>query len=136
VLLHGIRPHMHSRGKSFRVELVDPRTISRDDLADFSQHDKHRGETILSIPVWDFSWQRFYQFQEPILIRPDQALLATAYWDNTEYNPRNPDPNVDVPWGQQTIHEMFNTLMLYEPLEHDDPRLRSTEPAALAEASR
>ena len=24
VLLHGIRPHMHSRGKSFRVELVEP----------------------------------------------------------------------------------------------------------------
>ena len=122
VLLHGIRPHMHSRGKSFRVELVNPRGLSREVLADYSQHDTIRGETILSVPVWDFNWQRFYQFKEPILITPDQALLATAYWDNTEFNPRNPDANVDAPWGQQTVQEMFNTLMLFEVLEPGDPR--------------
>lgn len=136
VLLHGIRPHMHSRGKSFRVELVDPRTISRDDLTDFAQHDRQRGETVLSIPVWDFSWQRFYQFKEPILITPQQALLATAYWDNTAHNPRNPDATVDVPWGQQTIHEMFNTLLLYEVLEPDDPRINAAQSPTLAEAQR
>lgn len=134
VLLHGIRPHMHSRGKSFRVEIVDPRSISRDDLADFAQHDAFRGEPVLSIPVWDFNWQRFYQFKEPILIRPDQALLATAHWDNTKFNPRNPDPQADVPWGQQTIHEMFNTLMLYEALEPDDPRAQPTHQPTLAES--
>lgn len=134
ILLHGIRPHLHSRGKSFRVELVDPRTFSRDDMADFSQHDAVRGEPILTIPVWDFNWQRFYQFKEPILIRPDQALLATAYWDNTKFNPRNPDPYADVPWGQQTIHEMFNTLMLYEVLEPDDPRAQPTHNPTLAES--
>lgn len=133
VLLHGVRPHMHSRGKSFRIDLVDARNVSRDDLADFSQHDRVRGETILSIPVWDFSWQRFYQFKEPILITPQQALLATAYWDNTAQNPRNPDAAVDVPWGQQTIHEMFNTLLLYEIVEPDDPRLSGVAGAVVAE---
>ena len=132
VLLHGIRPHMHSRGKSFRVELVSPKGLSPAAVRDFSQHDKFRGETILSVPVWDFGWQRFYQFKEPILITPQQALLATAYWDNTEHNPRNPDPQVNVPWGQQTIHEMFNTLMLYEILEPDDPRGQPAAEAALA----
>jgi hypothetical protein len=91
-------------------------------LTDFAQHDTPRGEPILTVPVWDFNWQRFYQFKEPILIRPDQALLATAYWDNSKYNPRNPDPNADTPWGQQTIHEMFNTLLLYEMLEPGDAR--------------
>lgn len=126
ILLHAIRPHMHSRGKSFRVELVSPRGLTPSTLRDFSQHEEHRGETILSIPVWDFDWQRFYQFKEPILIRPDQALLATGYWDNTRHNPRNPNPQADVPWGQQTIHEMFNTLMLYEVLEPDDPRLQES----------
>jgi hypothetical protein len=128
VLLHGIRPHMHSRGKSFRVELVNPRGLSPAVLEDFSQHDAFRGETILSVPAWDFNWQRFYQFKEPILITPQQALLATAYWDNTKFNPRNPDPNVDAPWGQQTIQEMFNTLLLYEVLEPDDPRAREAQP--------
>jgi hypothetical protein len=135
VLLHGVRPHMHSRGKSFRIDLIDARSVSRDDLADFSQHDGVRGETILSIPVWDFSWQRFYQFKKPILITPQQALLATAYWDNTAQNPRNPDAAVDVPWGQQTIHEMFNSLLLYEVLEPDDPRLHGVADAVIAEAA-
>lgn len=133
VLLHGIRPHMHSRGKSFRVELVSPQGLSPAVVRDFAQHDKVRGETILSIPVWDFSWQRFYQFKEPILITPQQALLATAYWDNTEFNPRNPDPQADVPWGQQTIQEMFNTLLLYEVLDPNDPRGRPAEQRAVAE---
>jgi hypothetical protein len=128
VLLYGIRPHMHIRGKNFRVELVDPRGLSRSTLQDYSQHDAIRGETILSVPTWDFNWQRFYQFKEPILIMPDQALLATGYWDNTQYNPRNPDPKMDAPWGQQTIQEMFNTLLLYEVLEPDDPRvLKATQ---------
>jgi hypothetical protein len=133
VLLHGIRPHMHSRGKSFRVELVDPRGLSPAVIRDFSQHDKVRGETILSVPVWDFGWQRFYQFKEPILIRSQQALLATAYWDNSEFNPRNPDPQADVPWGPQTIQEMFNTLLLFEVLEPGDPRGRPAAELAVAE---
>ncbi|MBX3424061.1 MAG: hypothetical protein KF688_00150 [Pirellulales bacterium] len=136
VLVHAIRPHMHSRGKSFRVELVDPRGLTQQVLHDFSQHGLVRGETVLSVPVWDFNWQRFYQFEEPILVRPDQALLATAYWDNTRHNPRNPDPNVDAPWGQQTIQEMFNTLLLYEPLDPDDPRAQGAVGQAVAEARR
>jgi hypothetical protein len=135
VLLYGIRPHLHARGKSFRVELVDPRTISRTDMGDYAQHERRRGEEILTIPVWDFSWQRFYQFKEPILITPQQALLATAYWDNTKFNPRNPDATADAPWGQQTIQEMFNTLLLYEVLEPDDPRAQAKEARALAEAA-
>lgn len=132
VLLHAIRPHLHSRGKSFRVELVSPRGLTPTTLRDFSQHDEFRGETILSIPVWDFDWQRFYQFERPILITPDQALLATAYWDNTRHNPRNPNPYENVPWGQQTKHEMFNTLMLYEVLEPDDPRANPANADAVA----
>jgi hypothetical protein len=134
VLLHGIRPHLHSRGKSFRVELVSPKGLSRDVLTDFAQHDMPRGEAILTVPVWDFNWQRFYQFKEPILVRPDQALLATAYWDNTKFNPRNPDPNADTPWGQQTIHEMFNTLLLYEMLEPGDTRGEPTNDSLMIES--
>ncbi|HYO23467.1 MAG TPA: hypothetical protein VEQ85_00800, partial [Lacipirellulaceae bacterium] len=136
ILLHGVRPHLHSRGKSFRVELVDPRGLDPAVIRDFSQHDAVRGETILSVPVWDFAWQRFYQFKEPILVTPDQALLSTAYWDNTKHNPRNPDPQADVPWGQQTIHEMFNTLLLYEVLEPDDPRAQRSTPAAVVTRDR
>jgi hypothetical protein len=123
ILLYGMRPHLHSRGKSFRVELIDATSVTERDIHDFNQHDRVRGEILLKLPSWDFNWQHFYWFEEPVVVRPDQALLATAYWDNTKHNPRNPDSTVDVSWGQQTEQEMFNTLFNYEILEPNDPRL-------------
>lgn len=131
ILLHGVRPHLHSRGKSYRLELIQANCMTDKDLYNFSEHDKVRGEVILSMPVWDFNWQHFYRFEKPLVIRPDQALLATATWDNSKFNPRNPDANSNVPWGQQTNQEMFNTLFNYEILEPGDPRL-----AAAAEEKR
>ncbi len=127
VLLHGARPHLHSRGKSYRLEIVDPRGLSNKVLTDFSKHDEFRGELLLGLPAWDFSWQHLYRFKEPVLITPQQALLATAYWDNTEHNPRNPDFREDVKWGQQTEQEMFNTLFIYEILKESDPRANVTD---------
>jgi hypothetical protein len=123
VLLHGLRPHLHTRGKSYRIELIDANSITEHDMQKFEEHDRVRGEVILQTPLWDFNWQHFYRFEKPILIRPQQALLATAYWDNSKFNPRNPDPNANVSWGQQTDQEMFNTLFNYEVLEKNDPRL-------------
>lgn len=123
ILLHGVRPHLHVRGKSYRLELIDVAAMTDRDLGKFEEHDKIRGEVLLRIPVWDFNWQHFYRFEKPILIRPNQAILATAYWDNSPQNPRNPDATANVPWGQQTEQEMFNTLFNYEVLEDDDPRL-------------
>lgn len=125
VLVHGVRPHLHTRGKSYRLELIDAKSMQEQEIFDFASHDRLRGEVLLELPIWDFNWQHFYRFEKPIVIRPDQALLATAYWDNSKFNPRNPDPNSNVPWGQQTHQEMFNSLFNYEVLEHGDPRLTS-----------
>ena len=122
VLVHGIRPHFHSRGKSYRLELVNA-DIDTAELTDFSKHGKVRGPEVLELPVWDFNWQHLYRFKEPLLVKPTQALLATGYWDNTKHNPRNPDALKDVPWGQQTEQEMFNTLFIYEVVPDGDPRL-------------
>lgn len=117
ILIYGIRPHMHSRGKNFRVEIVDAKKITKKELEDYSQHGIRRGEEVLSIPVWDYNWQHLYRFEEPILLRPDQAVLVTASWDNTKHNPRNPNPEDNVIWGQQTAEEMFNTYFMYEVME-------------------
>ncbi len=125
VLVHGVRPHLHTRGKNYRLELVDAKNFSPKELATYSKHNDVRGETVLSLPIWDFNWQHLYRFKEPILVTPDKAFLATAYWDNTEHNPRNPNFEEDVPWGQQTEQEMFNTLFIYEILEDNDPRLQN-----------
>lgn len=127
VVLHGVRPHLHSRGKSFRLELVDARNMSTKSLEDFDSHDRNKGQVLLDLPVWDFNWQHLYRFEKPIVVRPDQGLLVTGAWDNARYNPRNPNADENVVWGQQTQQEMFNTLLLYEVLDAGDPRLKQLE---------
>lgn len=130
VKIHGLRFHQHVRGKSVRLEIVDLADLREagngsalDVIHNFDEHDQPRGERLLSIPVWDFNWQITYKFGEPIIVKPSQVVLATAYWDNSNLNRANPDSEQDVPWGQQTEHEMFNTLFQYEKLSADDPLL-------------
>ena len=130
VLIHGMRLHQHIRGKSTRYEIVDLKELRKAGggsiqsvIENTDLHHIQRGERLASVPVWDFNWQLNYKFEEPLILHPHQAILATGYWDNSKLNGANPDATVDVPWGQQTIHEMFNTLFKYEKLAADDPRL-------------
>lgn len=119
VRILGVRPHMHTRGKSFRLERVNSADVRLKDIHDRASHGKIRGEVVLTVPIWDFNWQLTYEFAEPIIVPRGKALLATAYWDNTKQNPRNPDWKTDVEWGQQVFHEMFNVMIIYEELESD-----------------
>ena len=116
VRILSIRPHMHARAKSFRLELVDSAQVRMPDIHNRDTHLNNKGEVLLTIPIWDFNWQRTYEFEEPVVVSSGQALLGTAFWDNSKYNPRNPDSDQDVPWGQQITQEMFNILFLYEEL--------------------
>jgi hypothetical protein len=91
-VLYSFAPHMHLRGKAFRYELVHP--------------DGQR-ETIADIPRYDFNWQTSYQLLEPRRIAAGTRLVATAWFDNSDMNPANPNPNVDVGFGEQTWDEMM-----------------------------
>ncbi len=91
-------PHMHWRGKSFRYELIYP---------------DGRKETILSVPRWDFNWQTHYTFREPLRVPAGTRLRAIAHWDNSRYNPYNPDPSATVHWGLQTWDEMLVGWVTY-----------------------
>jgi hypothetical protein len=104
VLVDSIRPHLHLRGRAYRLDLLerDPET---DDVI--------RRETILSVPNFDQNWQRTYELETPLLIAAGTELVATAYFDNSRFNPNNPDPTVDVHWGLQTTDEMFSTRFQY-----------------------
>lgn len=90
------RPHMHLRGKSFRVELVRPGQAK---------------ETILSIPYWDFKWQTYYEFKAPIDVVPGTKVIATATWDNSPDNPSNPNPAAEVTFGPNIFDEMGMAFM-------------------------
>lgn len=48
VKVYGVLPHMHTLGKSIRVE------------------NSTTGQCFVNIPRWDFHWQQLYFFTEPI----------------------------------------------------------------------
>jgi len=89
-------PHMHLRGLSARYLLTTPDGTT---------------ETLLSVPDYDFGWQSVYRFAKPLSIRKGSKLTWIGRWDNSEDNPRNPDPAKAVHWGLQTWEEMQNGWM-------------------------
>lgn len=92
VTLLSMSPHMHLRGKSFKYELVG---------LDGS------GETILDVPAYDFNWQTRYVLAEPRTVPFGTRMVCTAVYDNSEDNLANPDPSVEVTWGDQSWDEMM-----------------------------
>ncbi len=84
-------PHMHVRGKAARYEIV---------RADGTR------STLLDVPRYDFNWQLNYVYKKPMSVKAGDQLIYTAWYDNSEKNPANPDPNRNVGWGEQTYDEM------------------------------
>lgn len=102
-LLVSILPHMHVRGKDFRMELTYPN----------GEH-----EILLDVPKYDFNWQLWYNYREPKLIPKGTVMHCTAHFDNSEDNPFNPDPTKTVTWGEQTWEEMmFGFMSVIDPAE-------------------
>jgi len=85
-------PHMHLRGKAFKYDL---------------QRADGTTETLLEIPRYDFNWQLVYKPIEPLEIRAGDRLIGTAWYDNSEANPANPDPSEPVFYGEQSFEEMM-----------------------------
>ncbi|QDT21072.1 redoxin domain-containing protein [Gimesia chilikensis] len=88
--LLAIAPHMHLRGKSFRL---------------FTKQDKKK-EILLDVPNYDFNWQHIYELSKPMSLDTVDGLEFTVKFDNSKDNPFNPDPNEYVTWGDQTWEEM------------------------------
>jgi hypothetical protein len=97
-LLRGIFPHTHVRGKrwSYTLELPDGTK-----------------QPLLSVPKYDFNWQTYYMFREPLAVPKGARIISTAWYDNSAANKSNPDPTIAVKWGDQTWEEMQYTGILY-----------------------
>ena len=98
MLLYSAFPHAHYRGASADLWLRTP---------------DGKEKEILSLPRYDFSWQRAYTFAEPIHVPAGSKLIAHFIYDNSKRNPNNPDPNKTVVWGDQSWEEMFYTAIRY-----------------------
>jgi hypothetical protein len=91
-------PHTHLRGKSWQYRMVYP---------------DGRSEVVLSVPKYDFNWQTYYVFAQPLAAPKGSRLEAAAYYDNSAANTWNPDPKIEVHWGEQTWQEMQYTGISY-----------------------
>jgi mono/diheme cytochrome c family protein len=90
--LYTLFPHAHYRG--MHVELMELTPEGKQTM-------------LLSLPKYDFNWQRDYDPVKPILIKAGTRLVATWVYDNSVHNPANPDPKRNVTWGEQTPDEMM-----------------------------
>jgi hypothetical protein len=91
-----ILPHTHVRGREWKVEVTYP---------------DGRKEVVLAVPKYDFNWQTDYVFKEPLKLPKGTTLKTMAWYDNSSRNKSNPDPSVDVHWGEQTWEEMQFTAL-------------------------
>jgi len=96
----GLFPHTHLRGKAWSYTLVLPDGTEK---------------PILSVPHYDFNWQTYYMFKEPLQVPKGSKIISTAWYDNSHGNRSNPNANADVKWGDQTWEEMQYTGLLFSP---------------------
>ena len=97
-LLYSAFPHAHYRG-------------AMSDL--WIRYPDGQEKLLLSLPRYDFSWQREYTFAEPVKVPAGSKLIAHFVYDNSKRNPSNPDPSKTVMWGDQSWEEMFYTQVRY-----------------------
>jgi hypothetical protein len=93
-----IFPHTHLRGKSWEYHMVYP---------------DGRSEVVLTVPKYDFNWQTYYVLREPLAAPKGSRLEAFAHYDNSAENKWNPDPTLEVSWGEQTWQEMQYSGITY-----------------------
>jgi len=104
IILLDVSPHMHLLGKSIKSYGVTP----TNDTIPF-----------IEIEDWDFHWQGFYDFRQPVVFPAGSTFHGEATYDNTSNNPNNPNnPPQTVTAGEATTEEMmlvFFSYTLYLP---------------------
>ena len=104
-LLYSVLVHAHYRGKKMVVTAYYP---------------NGKTEILLSVPNYDFNWQTSYDLKEPKFIPAGTTLIQHQWWDNSAQNLANPDPTVEVTWGDQSFEEMLFGAYLMRYLEEDE----------------
>ena len=99
----GLFAHMHLRGKDMTFTAHTPNATP---------------ETLLIIPNYNFSWQIPYRWEPgKKLIPKGTRLECVAHFDNSEFNPFNPNPKATVKNGPQTHQEMMYGFFFYTHAE-------------------
>jgi thiol-disulfide isomerase/thioredoxin len=102
----GMFCHMHLRGRDMTFTALLP--------------DGAR-ETLLCVPNYSFDWQQSYRWAPATQRFPAGTRIEVlAHFDNSAFNPYNPDPSATVRNGEQTYEEMMYGFLFFT---YDDERL-------------
>jgi peroxiredoxin len=102
----GMFCHMHLRGK---------------DMTFVANFPDGRRETLLAVSNYNFEWQSSYRWPVDAAKFPKgTGIDCTAHYDNSAFNPYNPDPTATVREGAQTYQEMMYGFLFFT---HDDEAL-------------
>ena len=104
-LLYSVLVHAHYRGKKMVVAAYYPNGTT---------------EVLLSVPNYDFNWQTSYDLEEPKFLPAGTTLIQHQWWDNSAQNLANPDPTVEVTWGDQSFEEMLFGAYLMRVLKEEE----------------
>ena len=113
-LLYSAFPHAHYRAYSSDLWI---------------QYPDGKKKMLLSLPRYDFNWQRHYTFAEPVKIPAGSKLIAHYVYDNSKRNPANPDPTKQIVWGDQSWEEMFYTALRFRWVDETSASLVDYEQA-------
>ncbi|MEM5518491.1 redoxin domain-containing protein [Henriciella sp. AS95] len=97
-ILERVFPHAHYRGYAADMSIRYPDGTE---------------ELLISLPKYDFNWQRGYEFAEPVDVPAGSLLISNYIYDNSENNFANPDPDAEVTWGEQSHEEMLFTSFTF-----------------------
>ena len=98
IVITGVRARMNYRGKKMRFEVEAPSGVSNQ---------------LFSVPAFNYGWQPHYLLDEPVTAIAGSTLRVTGALDNSESNPTNPDPNLEIPFGFNSWEEMFTGYFTY-----------------------
>ena len=102
--------HMHLRGR---------------DTTFFAHYPDGKSETLLVLPNYSFDWQLGYVWDRGAQHFPKGTKIeCRSHFDNSPFNPYNPDPKVAVKNGPQTHNEMMQGFFFYtDDAEHLNVRV-------------
>jgi mono/diheme cytochrome c family protein len=103
---YGLFPHMHLIGKEIKLTAYPP---------------AGQPFSLIWINDWDFNWQNFYQYSEPVKLVAGTKLVLEAVHDNSAENIHNPSvPPQRVTWGEQTTNEMSAAIVQLVPVKEGE----------------
>ena len=107
VRIDSFQPHGHLRLRSASLEIFYPET--------------GRTEIISMISNWSATWHQSHLYEDDVapLIPTGAVLVIKQWYDNTEGNPNNPDPDQWVDGGSRTADEMSHAWIALTHLDEE-----------------